>query len=145
MIRGGCAYGEHVKEDEPALAERSVRELAAVTDAHLCAEIRDAMAGVVAAVDAWLHSPGPALGYSDNELVTGTGTMQLSAAAITGNDAGAPRALEKAARPVLSGYLGERSEPAQAVRDAIDRLRQAAKIRPGLVRDCRLLVNKRQP
>ncbi len=131
-----------MSHDDERTAEQSTRELAAVTSAELCRDVRAAMAGVIAAVQQWLGSAGPPLGHSDTELVDATDAMHRDAGAVTGDDRSALMALQRAAGPVLGGFVADPTPHAAAVRAAVERLRWAAKTRPALVQESRVVTGQ---
>jgi hypothetical protein len=117
------------------LADRSVRELAVVTDADLGAGIRTAYAELVELakqrrrVEGW---PGE---YWEKAAY---------AVLLDGRDAVAGLSddvLLAAVSPVLGQWWPDQSPRARAVAGAVRRLRTAVKIRPRLVVGCRRLTS----
>jgi hypothetical protein len=124
---------------DPELAARSVAELAAVTDAELVVEVRGCVEEVLMAWHAWRSDPGypargaPGRSASDNtgELVTTTAKL---VEALPGDADLAT--LVAAVRPLLGAYIPPSYGLAE-IAAAVDRLREPAIIRPGLVREAR--------
>jgi hypothetical protein len=124
---------------DPELAERSVRELAGVTDAELAANIRAAYAAVVDRAEAWRQTGWPRehwerVAYA--ALVDGRdGLAKLPV------DAPLP-GLVQAVSPVLGQWWPHHSAEARDLAAAVERLRAAALHRPPLVRDSRRLASQ---
>jgi hypothetical protein len=136
------AYRDAVTDDETAA--KSLAELAMVTDAQLVAEIRTAFAAVR---DAWHNfRAGPEYPNRESPLRARAADHEPAVAqaltALAGVADGDLYGAEKAVGPVLTAYWSESTPAQRLVSEAVERLRIAAKQRPGLVRDARTLARR---
>ena len=118
---------------DPVRAEASVRELAAVTDDQMIEGIR---AGIAAVVAAW--AADPAYARRDTNTRERDALIALVAARLAAlpDDADLRAVVELATR-LLNPWFPDSTPHERAVSEAVDRLRCAAIIWPGLVRDVR--------
>lgn len=124
---------------DPERAARSVRELAAVTDADLAGDVRAAAAAVVELAEAWRRGPGWPRTETDRAAYA---TAAAAGTAVAGLDPGAPlQAVVAAVSPILGQWWPDRPAAAEALRAAVEQLRVAAMHRPGLVRTARQLTS----
>ena len=122
------------------LAAKSVAELAATTDQTMTDDARTALVAVFAAWTAWRVDPQyPRKGTPRGQLMA---TLEARITAANRELRSLPPDVDlatvvKVAQPILGAAWPSAPEPAAAVATAVDRLRYASLIRPGLVRDAK--------
>jgi hypothetical protein len=125
----------------PELAAASVRELAAVTDEQLAADVQVALAHMLEAWATWRADPG----FPKDQLNRDRGALVDSVAVavcdLPDEDADLAALVKIAGRLVNPAWGLWRGE--ESVAGAIERLRYAAIHRPGLVREARAMVKFR--
>ncbi|MEV0732319.1 hypothetical protein [Polymorphospora sp. NPDC050346] len=114
-----------------------MRELAALRDVDLVDEVRAAAAAVVDLARTW-RGTGQPLDDADGDMLA---SVDAAAAVLDRLPADvALDALVDAVRPILGRWWPRHSAGANALADAVERLRGAAMHRPALARDARRLV-----
>jgi hypothetical protein len=116
---------------DPIRAEASMRELAAVTDEQLVAGVRR---GIIAVVAAWLADPAHA---GRDTSTRGRDALVASVARVLAalpDEADLPTVVKLACQ-LLNPWWPDSTPHEKAVSEAVDKLRYAAIVWPGLVRD----------
>jgi hypothetical protein len=124
---------------DPDLAERSMRALAAVTDAQLAEEIRAAAATVLELAETWRRGEGWPHGPMDPNTYASAAAARK---ALTELPVDAPLpAVVDAVRLILGQWWPDRPDTAAALHEAVERLRHVAMHKTSLVRNARQITS----
>jgi hypothetical protein len=126
---------------DPELASASVRELAAITDEQLAADVQVALAHLLEAWATWRADPAFPKDQLNPDREALVDSVAVAICDLPDDDADLA-ALVKIATRLLNPAWGLRRGE-QPVAGAIERLRYAAIHRPGLVRDARAIAKVR--
>jgi hypothetical protein len=124
---------------DPELAKRSMRALAAVTDAQLAEEIRAAAAAVLELAETWRRGEGWPHGPMDRDTYASAAAAGKALTELPA-DAALP-AVVAAVSPILGQWWPDRPDTAAALHEAVERLRHVAMHRTSLVRDARKITS----
>jgi non-ribosomal peptide synthetase component F len=125
---------------DPEQAIRSVRELAAITDDELAADVQVALAHTLEAWATWRADPAFPRDQLNRDREALVDKVAVAIRALP--DDADLEALVKIARQLLNSAWGLRPGE-QPVADAVERLRHAAIHRPGLVKESRAIAKYR--